>query len=59
MDYNKAYDEWDNMTVEERMSWCKANGEYCSIEMAQLHADELSDEYYSFWTTIREMLMED
>jgi hypothetical protein len=59
MDYNKAYNEWDDMTVEERMSWCKANGEECDVELASKYADELSEENYGFWTTIREMLMED
>lgn len=48
MDYNKAYNDWDNMTVEERMAWCKNVGEDCSIEIASKYADELSEEYYCF-----------
>lgn len=59
MDYNKAYDEWDGMTPKERMDWCKSIGEECDNEMASMEAYELSENYYCFWTTIKEILMED
>lgn len=56
--YDKAYNEWDNMTAEERMSWCNRNGERCDFETASMDAYELSQNDYCFWTTIREILME-
>lgn len=59
MSYDKAYNEWDSMSVKERMSWCKSIGEECDIETASKFADELHDENYGFWTTIREILNEE
>ena len=57
--YDKAYNEWDSMTPEERMSWCNCNGESCCFETASMDADEISQKQYCFWTTIREILMEE
>lgn len=57
--YDKAYNEWDDMTVEERMSWCKRNEAECDIAIASMDAYELSEKHYCFWTTIREILIEE
>lgn len=59
MSYDKAYNEWDAMTVKERIDWCHNIGEEIDEEIACLDADEVSEKYYCFWTTIREILMED
>ena len=57
--YDKAYDEWDNMTVNERISWCERNNIECDFKIASFDAYELSENKYCLWTLIREILMEE
>lgn len=59
MDYDKAYNEWDELTVNERIDWCKNNDISISREEASKDSFSLSEEYYCLWTTIREILMEE
>ena len=56
--YDKAYNEWDNMTASERISWAKRNEIELSSEKANCYANELADSSYCLWTTIREILIE-
>lgn len=57
--YDKAYIEWDNMTVEERISWGKRNELNLSYSEANHDSDWLSENAYCLWTTIKEILIED
>lgn len=55
--YDKAYDNWDEMTPSERKSWCEKKTEKnCTDEEANHTADWLSENRYCFWTTIKELL---
>lgn len=58
MAYDNAYDAWDKMTPSERKSWCKRNDVWCTDEEANQAADWLSENKYSMWCTIRELLNE-
>lgn len=57
--YDKAYNDWDEMTVKERISWAKRNEIELSFEKADHDADWLAENEYSLWTTIREILIEE
>lgn len=57
--YDKAYNDWDEMTVKERISWAKRNEIGLSSEEANHDADWLSENEYCLWTAIREILVEE
>ncbi|CAG9884435.1 hypothetical protein [Bacteroides ovatus] len=57
--YDQAYNEWDSMTVKERISWAKRNEIELSLEEASHDAEWLSEKKYCLWTTIREVLVEE
>lgn len=59
MSYDKAYNEWDAMAAQERISWCERNEETCPKEYSTKNSDWLSENAYCFWTTIREILNEE